>query len=347
MSKVFEYFEIISETKVKCKFCKKEINRHKATTSNFWYHLRIQHPNLKNVNITMSVKEIQIGEKMALFVCQGLHSFQIVEEKGFRALINQIDPNFNGHISRKALQTIFIPNLFDQLKQKIENLIEKFAKKIALTCDIWTSTTQTSFLGITLHFLTSNFEMIKIFLDLKKLNEDHSGIKLQQVISKILLKWKIKEENIIGFVSDNASNLKIALNTYPHYFCFAHTLQLVIEKAIKNENIIIIINHAKKIVEHFKKSYKSSEMLKFKQFQEFKTLKVLQSVPTRWNSIFIMLERLLLLQQPICAVLRERKKIDLLISEFHWNILKDLTKILKPFNEITIIMSTSSLISIS
>ncbi|CAH1640754.1 unnamed protein product [Spodoptera littoralis] len=67
--------------------------------------------------------------------------------------------------------------------------------------------------------------------------------------------------------------------------------------------------------------------------------RLLQAVPTRWNSVFFMLERFLELQEALrsTAGLLDRYILTLSIEE--WKICKDLCTILKPLQEVTQQMS--------
>ena len=84
------------------------------------------HPEARKITLL-------IGEMMAL----DFQPFSIVEDTGFRALINHLDPRY--HIpSRKYFSTTLIPEMYDQTKEKVKKTISQQAH-IALTTDIWSS----------------------------------------------------------------------------------------------------------------------------------------------------------------------------------------------------------------
>jgi len=118
-------------------------------------------------------------------------------------------------------------------------------------------------------------------------------------IKKTLIHWKLPVKKLYGIVTDNAANFGTALQGFNHFHCLAHTLQLIVKEGTKAFNEVI--NRCKKLIEHFKKSSKSTQLLMSKQSFGKRQLKLKQDVPTRWNSTFLMLQRLLMLQIPVTS----------------------------------------------
>ena len=73
-------------------------------------------------------------------------------------------------------------------------------------------------------------------------------------------------------------------------------------------------------------------------------LELFQSYPTRWGSTYLMLERIVKLQQPLCAVLLEKPcEIRYLLPDGEeWTIIEEVLTVLKPFHRATTAMSASS-----
>lgn len=69
--------------------------------------------------------------------------------------------------------------------------------------------------------------------------------------------------------------------------CLAHSMQLCINEGLKKVSTIsTIIDECRAVVGHFKHSYKASEGLNLYQKKfEVPEHKLIQCVPTRWNSI--------------------------------------------------------------
>lgn len=78
-----------------------------------------------------------------------------------------------------------------------------------------------------------------------------------------------------------------------------------------------------------------------------KPLKIKQDVPTRWNSTFDMLERFLATKEAVISTLAllDFKRCSLETED--WEIIEHSVKILKPFNEVTIEISSELTVSLS
>lgn len=73
-----------------------------------------------------------------------------------------------------------------------------------------------------------------------------------------------------------------------HFPCFAHTLDLVVQNALDNNQIIAsLINKVKSFVTFFKHSEQSESAMD--ELHKVCEYKLKQSVPTRWNSVYFML----------------------------------------------------------
>ena len=98
-------------------------------------------------------------------------------------------------------------------------------------------------------------------------------------------------------IRDNASNMNgvMRCGNYSSIGCVAHTLQLVIHDVIfKDAAIMTIVKKCRKIVGHFKRNEQAMRYLdKFQETCALSKHALIQDVETRWNSTYLMLERLL------------------------------------------------------
>jgi len=118
--------------------------------------------------------------------------------------------------------------------------------------------------------------------------------------------------------------------------CVAHTLQLVLKEIDKNAAYCNLITKTRKLVQHMRKSSVATTSLIQKSGKT-----VVVDCSTRWNSIYMMLARLLEIKPALLEVMEEMKLDGLLSSE--WARLAELCKLLQPFREQTDIMQTDTL----
>lgn len=177
------------------------------------------------------------------------------------------------------------------------------SKHLSVTADVWTHTTNTrSFLGATAHYVSNN-KFRNIVLALEELDEAHSAEFLQQKLLHVFYRWNIDIPKISAIVTDNGANnvkaCELLVDKNKHLPCFAHTLNLVATKICQLESCALLVSSLKSIVTYFKQSVSVAGELR-----KVSNLKLLASVPTRWNStFFFMLERFLAIRNEIGTIL--------------------------------------------
>ena len=134
-------------------------------------------------------------------------------------------------------------------------------------------------------------------------------------MKEVEIEFKIQGK-ILAYVTDNAKNMvkAIGLLETNHIRCAAHSLQLGITKAMKLKEIEELLTKCRKIVGHFKHSSLAKSKLKHAQVHyELPNLKLVQDVPTRWNSTYYMIDMLIKNKLAINSVLIENAKTDILL----------------------------------
>jgi len=160
---------------------------------------------------------------------------------------------------------------------------------------------------------------------------------------------------VLAVVTDNEKNI---VNSIPlisstnekqifNIKCSAHTLQLAVNHALKIESISDIIKQCNKVVGHFKHSALAVQSLEKRQEQiGLSKTTLLQSCKTRWNSVYLMLERLYLNRCAIFNVLTDKNITNrslaekLEIKETEWTLIDSLIKVLKPIHMTTTVLCT-------
>lgn len=85
--------------------------------------------------------------------------------------------------------------------------------------------------------------------------ERHTGVNIAERICEAMSKWQVEDEFVSGIVHDNAANMLTAVDDlgWNHMSCFAHTLQLAVNKGLDNTTISQVSAVARKLVGHFKR----------------------------------------------------------------------------------------------
>lgn len=223
-------------------------------------------------------------------------------------------------------------------------------KFISITTDGWTSRATTSFQAVTAHYL-ANWELKSALLGCFEWNERHTAEYINGELENLLAHWDIQYK-IFCCVTDKAANMKAAVRLagFEHMPCVAHTLNLIVRAALQATGLEILIRQIKTIVEHFHRSPVVTKKLLAMQEQirtGEKPLKLIMDVVTRCNSTLHMIERILLLQEPLEATLGVLHYPVENLPGSDWHALPEIIKNLKPFQKLTEEMTSEKKVTIS
>lgn len=275
------------------------------------------------------------------------------EGQGFIQFVKALSPDYV--IPSKTVIKSRIEALYQSVRNDILTTLRPFPD-VSITTDTWTSRSAISFITITVHAIDELWNLYSVTLDTLEMTESHSSANIYHHLCNALSAWNLAEKTI-AVVHDNARNMVAAMrgsstadiNIGQSVRCFCHSLQLVVEKAFNEEHFQAYLQKVSAIVGHFKHSYKATNALKDAQkLHNLPDHSLISYCVTRWNSAYTMIERLLEQKQAVESVLLNPEFTTtamckkLLLSNLEWNYLRDLIRILKPFEVATKIMSSQS-----
>jgi len=156
-------------------------------------------------------------------------------------------------------------------------------------------------LGLTVHYIDSDWNLCNFLLDIIPLAVRHTGANIAQEITHVLREFNISTK-IIALTTDNDSAMlvcgrevadsldnEISSMNFSHYRCVAHVLNLGVKKGLTAVNNSVI--KARKITNMIKNSTRLCDSLRaFCALKNINYLKPVPDVKTRWNSMFYMLK---------------------------------------------------------
>ena len=170
-----------------------------------------------------------------MWIVSSLSSFKIVDNREFRKLFNYSIPKSDS-IKREIVK------LFEIEEKELIYALSNQKSKISFTVDKWSSFVNYSYIGITCHYINSDFQLISKAIALREFYEKET------TISKIVLEV-LEEFNLIDktgwFTLDNANennncfdDLKIKINDFDQHErrirCMCHTINLAVQEFLKN-----------------------------------------------------------------------------------------------------------------
>ena len=129
----------------------------------------------------------------------------------------------------------------------------------------------------------------------------------------------------------------------------AHTLNLIVQESIeKVEDLAVLRPKCRQLVTYFKQSVKAKDNLQeIQKKMNTSERKLIQDVITRWNSSYIMFERLLEEYQAINTALCLMDRSALCLSPQEVSSMREVVTLLKPFEEVTWELWSDNYVSIS
>ena len=289
----------------------------------------------------------QCEESVMEYVCKDMEPLTTVDSVPFLRLLQRLDPRYKPS-SRVHFTRVLLPAKYETVKASVTDTLSN-ASCCSLTTDMWTGCHSRSYMAVTAHIVSDDWEIKSFCLATCEVTSAHTANNIAAELSAVIAEWKL-DTKVIGITTDNARNVKNAVDSleFTHFGCIGHTLQLSINKGLQLGFVSRVLGHVHKLVEHFHKSTKATYALRQKQ----KLLGVaehalVQQCETRWSSIFAMLERVVEQQQALCAVLLDSQDSSLLPDGAEWSVIEELMVILKPFALATTVLSGSSYGTIS
>lgn len=282
---------------------------------------------------------VAIGEMIAL----DYQPLSMVENTGFKNFMKKVKPKYNLP-SRKFFTDNIIPRLYEETKTEIRKGVLS-AAAISVTTDLWTNiNNMESFLSFTAHWFDDSFKFHHAVLQMTHFPETHTAMNIRNCLEEIPTLWDINSDKIHAIVRDNGRNVAKAIDDsiFNGVPCFIHTLQLAIHAALKHDTMSQIIAKSRRIVTHFNHSnIAQSKLRDLRRELHLPDHQLVQDVSTRWNSSYYMMSRLLEQKRTVSLYLAETSVNFENLSTEEWILLGKSLELLKPFEEITKIISSS------
>ena len=262
---------------VQCTLCKynKTVSLRRFQSSNFVQHYKIKHPNiaynaqteatltLRNsiptktdffntksrkrtrTNTIIEFNEDEAYHKLLKFIIDNNLSFNILNSDSFKDLLNYYNKS-SPVINRWKIKNILEKTYNDYFTNFIYDLKQNIASNgtFSLSFDIWTSNTQTAYIGIIIIYINSDFQLTYRLIGFDELTESHTGLYLYTEFFNIISQYfeSLTLSNILSFTRDNASNNDTFIDTFLNknnslkiydIRCITHIINIVVNDILK------------------------------------------------------------------------------------------------------------------
>ena len=262
-----------------------------------------------------------------------LQPLNIVEERGFRKLVQTLEPRYVFPTQNQLINNI-LPNLHKDQSVKLKAELER-VPYVTVTTELWATPITEGFLTVSVHYLDKEWKMHSSVLETCKITEAHTQDTIAEELSRIFQNWGILGK-ITCVVIDNSANIDAAVQILrlPHLPCLAYTMDWIVQESIKNvPDLITVKKKVRDIVSMFRHSTADMKaLLDIQRENGVATPKKLKiDVESRWLSTFYMLERFIQLYDFIPTVMYQMGKADISLTEAEVELVRHCVKTLEPF----------------
>ena len=282
---------------------------------------------------------------LAEWICSDFQAFEVVENEFFKRFVNALNGEYKLP-SRKTVSERLVPELAAVVETETKAVLNK-ATHVVISTDGWTSKATENFLALTCHFIQED-KFASITLGVEKLI-DQTAVGHANSINKILSKHEGLSRKVHTLISDNAEVMKCtARNMNLFWFgCYPHTLNLVVKDALKLPQCSALLTDVRNISSHFKRSCKASDRLcDIQKNMKMPQHRMKRDVETRWSSTYEMLERFTEQFAAVQMVCHEDEHLCC-PSRSDVRELRKVQDLLKPFKEVTTLMSSEKNVTAS
>ena len=107
-------------------------------------------------------KQVLVTNALVDFVADDLIPLSVVESTRFKTLLGILDSQYQLP-SCKHLSRVLLNKIYDSLKSRVVDQLKK-TKTISLTIDLWSNRQMRSFLGITAHYISDQWQLESVVL---------------------------------------------------------------------------------------------------------------------------------------------------------------------------------------
>lgn len=174
-----------------------------------------------------------LDQQVIRMIAKEYYSLSIVEDPEFKKFVNMLNPTYVLP-SRKTISTSLLPVLYNQIYDQVKDDICNNAQFVSLTTDGWTSLRNESYLAVTVHFIDINCELKTYLLSCEKLPDRHTSENLKTSLQQVVNNWGIQNK-VVACTSDNAANISLVVRLcqWGQHFCFAHTLNIIVQSSLE------------------------------------------------------------------------------------------------------------------
>ncbi|CAI6012158.1 unnamed protein product [Closterium sp. NIES-65] len=209
--------------------------------------------------VTPRVHGQQLREGLVLLFAAADLPFRLVECREFKAFVQMLNPGAALLLGSRHRLARDMQAYGEAAREDMRQLLvgDGLAGRMSLTFDIWTGENNVAFMGVTAHYVTSDFQLKQAVIDFRELKGSHTGDLIADELEEVLREWGL-EKMLFAVTCDNAENNSRAmrllagvsdarpgsrprhpplLSRWRHFRCMAHIVNLAVQAALKVDEV--------------------------------------------------------------------------------------------------------------
>ncbi len=273
-----------------------------------------------------------------------LQPLEITEDKNFQGFVKTLKPSLQ--IPRTPVVRSQLLGIYSEKEEELRSILDS-ADDIVLTCELWSSRAEDSYLTVGCHFVDIHGKLKSYILKTTSLFGDESAANIQHQLSTIMEAWRVREK-VHSVVRAGMPQMKKVQTKWTHMPCFADTLNVVFKELMSGDELSNVLRKCQNIVRFFKYDSEAERMLRdFQNCLEMEQKELIMYSGDRWLPWLDMLERLIQQYKAMEMVLVKRGKTDFILSEDDQQKINNIISSLKPLKNATTMMKGEGFQTIS
>lgn len=259
--------------------------------------------NTKKRQITNEQKD-RVTRALTRYIVKDMQPFSTIASEPFRSMLKELNPEYNPP-NKETLSSVYIPAWYNIEFERLKGDLEK-APAVAITADHWTSLGGDHYMTVTAHYI-KDWSLQNKVLETRAVYEAQTGEAIASEIKDCLTKFSI-DSKVVALTVDNAANMAAGANVLDilRLPCFAHSMNVSAGKLYNETNFTRWLARIRSVVLWFKRVHMASVVLKEKLANlELPNHSVILDVKTRWNSMYLMVQRFAEIYPGLCAASRD------------------------------------------
>ena len=149
-----------------------------------------------------------ITDAITQFLCKDNVPFNAVSRPGFQNLINVLEPRYKIP-SKTTFSNNKVVKLYDSTRESVMEELSSIGF-FSSTTDMWSSHGLIPYMGYTIHWIHSDWNLNTRNLGTRYVPENHTANNIAESMHDILSYWKLDESKQVAITTDNGANVKKA-----------------------------------------------------------------------------------------------------------------------------------------